>query len=675
MIVIALVAALVAQQPQAPDTTKYHLSPLIVTALRAQQRLIDVPLAVTSISHEQFASSSGVRIESALRLVPGIIAQSRYGGSDIRVTIRGFGARGAGDRSNAGTTRGIRFLQDGFPETEPDGRTSLDLIDLAAIERVEVVRSNASALWGNASGGLVAFSTIPEGADAHEAEVQAGAFGLQRYVARAESGDLYATLTRTKQDGWRPNSQQERNLLQAAYIGSSARVHLAAAENMFNIPGPLTFAEFQSNPKQANATYLARQERRNNRVARLGVDVDRGPVSAMIFFNPKYLQRSERGTYRDFTRYHVGGNALARFKGFTGGVDAAYQDGAILFYGLTAQGTRASDLRDNKKEGATNLGLFAQQLLRWSKLELTAGLRYDNISYNYQSFINARLNSKKSFKHLTPKIGASFKLSEDHTIYANLGGGVEAPAGNETDPASTFGQDTVFAINPLLDPITSRTVEAGTKQLVNFENGFFRSLSYDVAIYNIDVNNEIVPYRGGRFYFTAGEARRRGAETNVIVRAKTGLSLTAALTFSDNKYTDYKVDSVHYALSKQGKFADYSGNDIVGIPSRVVSLRAAQSYRGLGVELELQQTSKYFIDDANTVEVPASTLLHGGVSTNGPIWFGHYGIRASARVENITNLKHVGSAFLNPDVVNGVPVAFEPGLPRHLVLSGAVTLR
>jgi hypothetical protein len=29
----------------------------------------------------------------------------------------------------------------------------------------------------------------------------------------------------------------------------------------------------------------------------------------------------------------------------------------------------------------------------------------------------------------------------------------------------------------------------------------------------------------------------------------------------------------------------------------------------------------------------------------------------------------VASAFLNPDVVNGAPVAFEPGLPRRLVVS------
>jgi phosphoglycolate phosphatase-like HAD superfamily hydrolase len=65
-----------------------------------------------------------------------VLAQSRYGTSDVRIVIRGYGARGAGDRSNAGTSRGVRVLVDGIPETEPDGRTAFDQIDLAAAEGV-----------------------------------------------------------------------------------------------------------------------------------------------------------------------------------------------------------------------------------------------------------------------------------------------------------------------------------------------------------------------------------------------------------------------------------------------------------------------------------------------------------------------------------------------------------
>jgi hypothetical protein len=143
-----------------------------------------------------------------------------------------------------------------------------------------------------------------------------------------------------------------------------------------------------SNPRQANATYLARLERRDNRVARLGITMDRDlsealNVSGMLFVNPKYLQRSERGTYRDFTRYHLGGSLVARVHSdltpsarntFMVGADEAYQSGAILFYSLTPEGERGTTLRDNKGEGANNLGVFAQEeLLLNHRLTLSVG--------------------------------------------------------------------------------------------------------------------------------------------------------------------------------------------------------------------------------------------------------------------------------------------------------------
>ena len=44
-------------------------------------------------------------------------------------------------------------------------------------------------------------------------------------------------------------------------------------------------------------------------------------------------------------------------------------------------------------------------------------------------------------------------------------------------------------------------------------------------------------------------------------------------------------------------------------------------------------------------------------------------LKAFVRAENLGDRKHIGSAFLNPDVVNGEVLAFEPGLPRHFVAS------
>ncbi|HEV7590861.1 MAG TPA: TonB-dependent receptor plug domain-containing protein, partial [Longimicrobium sp.] len=324
-------SALGAQSPAA-DTARadtVRLPEITAVATRAPMRILDVPLAVTVVRREGFEDAAGLRIDQALRGVPGVLAQSRSGGMDVRITIRGFGARGAGDRSNAGTTRGIRILQDGFPETEPDGRTALDLVDLAAVDEVEVVRSSSSAVWGNAAGGVVSFSSIPSFSRPFAAvERQQGSFGLAGTVVRAGqplgAGRAYAVAARTRFDGWRANSAGERTLVNAGVIaplGSRTvlRVHAVAADNAFDIPGPLTRAALDSAPRLANATYLARRERRHNRLGRLGAAVEHQAADGLwldgsLFVQPKALQRSERGTFRDFTRHHLGGSASLRWE-------------------------------------------------------------------------------------------------------------------------------------------------------------------------------------------------------------------------------------------------------------------------------------------------------------------------------------------------------------------------
>jgi len=467
-------------------------------------------------------------------------------------------------------------------------------------------------------------------------------------------------------------------------------VHAVAADNALDIPGPLTMADAEANPRGANATYLQRHERRRNRLGRIGVALDqevgegRG-ISGMLFASPKYLQRSERGTFRDFTRYHLGGNVIVReerklsgrvHSSFSAGLDEAYQDGAILFYSLTPEGARGAELRDNKREGAGNFGGFVQERLSLGdRIDLTVGARYDAIAYANDSYIDPGLDARKSFARVSPKVGVVYRPSGDRSFYANVGGGVEAPAGNETDPASTFGQDTVTGLNPLLEPIRSTTYEVGAKQMRALAGGgLLHGVAYDVAMYWTNVTNEIVPYRGGRFYFTAGRVRRRGVEAGLQLQGAGGLSLSSALTFSDNRYREYMVDSVHYG--RPGRFADYAGNRVVGVPDFFASGTATWAPRfqdALELGLGVKTVQRYFVDDANQVVVPAYTLLDATLATTRALHLsGDVGVRGFVRVENLANRRYIASAYLNPDIVDGVPVAFEPGLPRQMIVSLAV---
>ena len=692
LLALLLVPSLAAQVPDTTVRDTVPLPPVTVTATRHATSLFAVPLAVTQIQKRDLFGTAGYGLDDALSLVPGVVVQSRYGNQDVRIAIRGYGARGAGDRSNAGTARGIRVLLDGFPETEPDGRTSFDGIDLAAAQSIEVVRSNASAVWGNAAGGVVSLSTVPEFDERLGAvEPTVGSFGLQRWALRSGvrlgAGKVAASFVRSAFDGWREHSASERSLLNLALVTpltehTDLGVYAVASHNLFHIPGPLSAAQVAADPRQANAAYLTRDERRDNLVGRLGVTVEhrineRVDLSAMAFVNPKVLHRSERGTFRDFTRYHVGGNTVVRVGTLMVGADFAAQDGAILFYSLTPQGTRGDTLRDDRREGARNAGVFVTEEVTRGRWTLALGARYDNITYDYQNFLDPSIDARKAFTGVTPKVGVTYRLGPLHSVYASLGGGVEAPAGNETDPASTFGQDTVTAINPLLDPIRSITYEAGTKRIVALGTGLVRNLSYDVALYQTAVTDEIVPYRGGRFYFTAGKVRRRGAELGLRVGAAGGLSLQTALAFAAHRYTEYVVDSVHYG--SPGAFADYSGNRVVGVPNLTYAVAVELTppgWRPLRLRFGVQGMSSYFADDANRVQVPAYRIATATVGTHQPVGIGGgLGVTGFVTVVNLFDRHYIGSAFLNPDVVAGQAVAFEPGLPRHVVVGVTLTTR
>lgn len=683
-------------QKKQADTTIYQLEEITVTATRQEETIIKIPLAVSIVPLKQMQDTKGYGLDEVLSAIPGVLAQSRTGNQDVRLTIRGYGARGAGDRSNSGTSRGVRILLDGIPETEPDGRTAFDHIDLSLASRVEVVRSNASSLYGNAAGGLLSISTIPkEGGSFVSAGIMGGSFGFRKVTAQAGgmlgNGIVYAGMSNSDFDGWRDHSRSHRflfnaGLLSALDAATTLEVHATGASNFFNIAGPLTQAEFDAAPTQGNPTYVQRDEHRFNRTGRLGLTLTHAidtntSLSAMLFVNPKYLQRSERGTFRDFTRYHLGGNVMGsttlHFEGWSNtimlGMDAAYQDGAILFYKLTATNGRSDTLQANKREGANNFGVFVQdEVAIGSDIRVFLGARYDKATYYSQDYLALSFGLQdREFEHVTPKVGLTYLFSPRHSVYATVGGGVEIPAGNETDPAGTYGQDTVYLLNPLLEPITSTSYEIGTKQLIIMDNGPLESISYDVAAYYISIKNDIIPYRGGRFYFTAGETRRAGVELGTTVAFSGELSLQAALTYSNNTYVEYLVDSVHY--KKPDAFANYADNKSAGIPDIYGSLAVRYEMPFLAplyVEAGLQHVGEYFADDANTYTVPAYTTVKASIGLSKPVALvGGLSARASLSATNLTDEKYAASAFINPDVVNNKPIFLEPGLPRSILFS------
>src|ERR1041384_4624359 len=161
---------------QQPDTTKpYTLPPTTVSVTRAELPLAKVPLAVQTVDRQAINRARPTwGLDEALAVVPGVYAANRYKFSqDQRISIRGFGAR------SAFAVRGIKILIDGIPQTLPDGQGQLTNLELGEVDRIEVLRGSASALFGNASGGVISIWTRPPAIEGlhEEARFVAGSFG------------------------------------------------------------------------------------------------------------------------------------------------------------------------------------------------------------------------------------------------------------------------------------------------------------------------------------------------------------------------------------------------------------------------------------------------------------------------------------------------------------------
>lgn len=680
----------------AKDTLRVYGKQISVTALRYPEKINEVPLAITKIELYKLQDIKGFSLAEPLSEVPGLLAQDRSGTSDVRITVRGFGARGAGDRSNSGTSRGLKFYLNGMPLTEPDGRTAFDFIEPGILTDIEVIRSNASAIWGNAAGGVISFRTEPEYVSP-TLRIQgiAGNYGLQKYVLSAGSnltnGLFYSNILSSKYDGFRPNSSAIRNLIDFGFSSktneySKLGVYFDAVQNQFDIPGPLTKAAFDTNYLAANSNYLIRKERRNNKMLLMGLNFEynldeNNSINATAFSNPKYLQRSERGTYRDFTRYHLGGSFSYRNTTNFGnnyknivliGADEQYQDGAILFYKLTSEGNRSDTLADNKKEGANIAGCFIQnETVFFDKLSLLLGLRYDDLNYSNQNFMALNEKASKDFTAFTPKLGLSYRFTENNMVFFNIGSGVEVPAGNETDPDPDRSE--LYLINPLLDPIYSQTFEIGTKNNYFF-NPFVKAFRYEASAYLIHTKNDIVPYSGGKFYMTAGKTNKIGFETYFELQFDYGLSFDASFTYMNSKYADYKVDSVFYDKSKTGIFADYSNNKVAGIPDFFYNANlfyTPEFFDLFSINLNAQGVSSYYSDDANKYVVPAYTIVNAKISTTRSLKISNtLKFKLFVVLNNLTDLKYASSAFINPDLEKSTktPYFLEPGMPRNFAI-------
>jgi iron complex outermembrane receptor protein len=171
------------------------------------------------------------------------------------------------------------------------------------------------------------------------------------------------------------------------------------------------------------------------------------------------------------------------------------------------------------------------------------------------------------------------------------------------------------------------------------------------------MNDEIVPYNGGSYFFSAGASSRSGIEASIEARFAFGFQWHSAFTMLKGSYDAYAND-----------LGNFSGNVAPGIPELTWNNRIRWlSEWGFSTSLTVNATSSYFADDANSFAVPSATVIHAAASYQ--IRIGSIVLELSGGVQNLSDANYAASAFINP---NG-GAYLEPGLPRNLY--GTLQLR
>ncbi|MGK2933905.1 MAG: TonB-dependent receptor plug domain-containing protein, partial [Gemmatimonadaceae bacterium] len=177
-------AALAQDSTTAPrDSSRTRVLPAVEIAVTRDPRaaILTAPYAI-SVNHRSALDARG-QLQDVLAGMPGLFVANRNNPTqDPRIVIRGVGAR------TAFGVRGVRVLHDGIPLTVADGQTPVDHLDTESVQRIEVIRGSASSLYGNAAGGVVAFTSPSLDSAGIEAGLLTGSFGLRRASARVTGG-------------------------------------------------------------------------------------------------------------------------------------------------------------------------------------------------------------------------------------------------------------------------------------------------------------------------------------------------------------------------------------------------------------------------------------------------------------------------------------------------------
>ena len=656
-------AATRAQTPA--DTTRAVALPAAtVTGYGQRLPLRRTAAAVGVLDARTIEQFSPVALTQAVNTLPGVRLEERATAS-YRLSIRGSTLR-----SPFGV-RNVKVYYNDLPLTEAGGSTPLNLLDPALIGRIEVLKGPAGSLYGAGTGGVARFETPAGAAGASRVSVGAtvGSYGLRRTTIAAETGSatssVRAQYAHQSLDGYRQQSALQRDVLALdvrtmATPNTTLAVHLLYADINYQLPGGLTRAQFEADPRQARpgtATApgtVAQQAYFASRTGLLGL------VYAYRFSEKLDWQTTLYGSgssvrtpflvdYQLGTAAGGGGRTALRWRTALAGRPLRLQGGGE-FQGSLANGRSYLNvggtpgaLRYDDDITTTTGFVFAQADYELpAGLLLTAAASYNRLRYGITRNSAAAANPTgyrfvRDFRPvLSPRVALLKEFAPALAAYASVSIGFSPPTVEEIRPSDG-------SLNADLQAERGLSYEVGARGQL-----FGSRLGYDVSLFDLELRETIVSSstaQGIVVFRNTGRTHQRGFEaalsgwlwaevepvpnTNDVQTSGRGLRAWASYAYNDFRFGSYASGG-----------ADLSGNRLTGTTPHTLSAGLDFSERlGFYLHPSLSHQARVVLNDANTEEAAGYWVFaaRGGWRRT---LAGHLTVDLYAGLDNATNRRY-----------------------------------
>jgi len=610
----------------ADDTAKV-LDEVSVTATRETRSTGEVPQAIAVVGKETLADKKMFNVKEALQEVPGVLIDSKNGGFDARLIIRGAGLKAAYG------IREIQVLRDGVPLSDPDSFTRLDFVDTQDIERIEIAKGPGNLFAAGSAGGAIQIISKSVFDDrANNLKIGVGNQGTENYHLRYggmidDRQALALTFTRREMDNdwrsWNRFDTTQSSIKHGIQLGDGDVVEseVSYAESNMQLPGAVDAAMFKTYKRTGEQNGTSEAWKNSGRYSKVWfvnsrLEMQRGDFTfkPRIYYNTWYhyhpvtgiINESEswvsnlgvdlEGNYRHAQGTLVAG-VTARQERVPDSRKYEYRDvttipgGRIIATRSDAKGTLA------EIDNATTLltGVYVQESWRpTDRWIVDAGMRYDVVEfeddnqqfrkYDYSTgkYVagDGQTKINKTFHLPAPKIAASYRLLPGLNLFAMAAQAGQIPSFSEV------------STNPSLDAPVARNYEFGLK-------GRAADWSFDTSVYYSPVDKDIVQQNNGGVttYLNAGKTDKKGFEFAGRYALGKYWELGGYYSYADYKYKEF-TEPVRDGKNVINQ--DRSGNALPFVPRNQYGVFAGWKQGGWRARVSANTWGEYWMDNANT---------------------------------------------------------------------------